>query len=203
MKKYCNLILGLCLMFSCSKSSVEQEQDLCKDAKSVPQITFVKLSNTYSLHKGLLSTYKQDSIAITFKYQDAEADIGTGVGTGFPQQIPNADGINQSVFIDLYKKNTDGTFTKLILTESLNYIIFPVPTQGGITIGGSNSPILIKSISSCNGEITCSYIFEFTILKNFKLALNDKIKFSIILKDRATHYSNVIETTETTLSENP
>jgi hypothetical protein len=101
MKKIYGLVIGVCLMVSCSKSNIEQEQDLCKDAKSVPQITFVKLSNTYALKKSFLGDlYKQNSISVTFKYQDAEADIGTNPF----QKILNADGVNQSMYIDLYKK---------------------------------------------------------------------------------------------------
>ena len=33
MKRIYSLVFGLCVLVSCSKSSVEQEQDLCKDAK--------------------------------------------------------------------------------------------------------------------------------------------------------------------------
>ena len=71
MKRIFSLVIGLYVLVSCSKSSVEQEQDLCKDAKSVPQITFIKLSNTFSNRVNLFGDkVKQDSIAITFKYQD-------------------------------------------------------------------------------------------------------------------------------------
>ena len=199
MKSFFFLAIGICLILSCSKNSVEQEQDLCKEATSVPKITFVKLANTFSNKAYLLGgKIKQDSIAVTFKYQDTEADIGTSAN----QKIVNGDGIDKSVFIDLFKKNTDGTFTKLSLLEPYNFSILPVPTQGGLIIKGSNYPVVITSFSSCSGEITCSMIFEFPFLQNVKLALNDKVKFAITLKDRATHFSNIIETTETTISEN-
>lgn len=201
MKKIYVLVIGVCLIASCSKSSVEQEQDLCKDAKSVPQITFMKLSNTYALKKSLLGDfYKQDSIAVTFKYQDAEADIGTNPN----QNIVNADGSRFSGYIDIYKKNTDGTFTKLVFKESYNFLLLPVPTQGGLVVSASNYPLRITSLSSCSGEITYSMLFDLALL-NFVggLKLNDKIKFQLYIKDRVGNTSNTIETTETTLSENP
>lgn len=69
MKRIYSLVIGVCLLVSCSKSSVKQEQDLCKDTKSVPQITFVKLTDTFSNRINLFGDkVKQDSIAITFKY---------------------------------------------------------------------------------------------------------------------------------------
>lgn len=200
MKLFFIFTISIFSIFSCSKSSVEQEQDLCKDATTIPKISFVKLSNIYSARINFLGfKVKQDSIAVTFKYQDAEADIGTSIS----QKLLNADGINQSVYIDLYKKNTDGTFTKLILAESFNSSIVPVPTQKGVIFTSSNYPFVVTSFSTCSGEITYSTVFELGLLPYLKLALNDKVKFSITLKDRATHFSNIIETTETTISENP
>ena len=69
MKKIYSLVIGVYLMVSCSKSSVEQEQDLCKEAKSVPQITFVKLSNTFSNRVNLFGDkVKQDSIGLQVPY---------------------------------------------------------------------------------------------------------------------------------------
>ena len=200
MKGIYSLIIGLCVLVSCSKSSVEKEQDLCKDANSVPQITFVKLSNTFSNRVNLFGDkVKQDSIAITFKYQDTEADIGTFTA----QKILNADGSIEAFFADILKKNADGTFTKFILKEPLNSSLYPVPTQGNQVIGGSNLPFRLTSLSSCSGEITYSIPFEFGVLFNIGLKLNDKIKFQIYIKDRALHNSNIIETTEATISENP
>lgn len=200
MKRFYSLLIALCVLVSCSKSSVEQEQDLCKDAKSVPQITFVKLSNTFSNRVNLFGyKVKQDSIAITFKYQDTEADIGTFNA----QKILNADGSIEAFFADILKKNADGTFTKLILKEPFNSSLYPVPTQGNQIISGSNLPFRLTSLNSCSGEITYSIPFEFGVLFNIGLKLNDKIKFQIYIKDRALHTSNIIETTETILSENP
>ena len=199
MKRIFSLVMGICLMVSCSKSSVEQEQDLCKDAKSVSQIIFVKLSNTYSNRVNLLGyNVKQDSIAMTFKYQDSEADLGTNIS----QKIVNADGSRETGYVEIFKKNADGTFSKLVFQETLNFSLVPVPTQGGQVVSGSNYPLRITSLSSCSGEITFSTRFELSFLSNIGLKLNDKIKFQIYLKDRALHISNIIETTETTLSEN-
>ena len=200
MKRIYSLVIGVCLLVSCSKSSVKQEQDLCKDTKSVPQITFVKLTDTFSNRINLFGDkVKQDSIAITFKYQDAEADIGTFTA----QKILNVDGSIEAFFADILKKNADGTFTKLILKEPFNSSLYPVLTQGNQVIGGSNLPFRLTSLSSCSGEITYSIPFEFGVLFNIGLKLNDKIKFQIYIKDRALHTSNIIETTETTISENP
>jgi hypothetical protein len=201
MRKIYITIIGLLLIVSCSKSSIEQEQDLCKDAKSVPQITFVKLSNTFFSNRLdiLGNVMKQDSIAITFKYQDAEADIGINPY----QKIFNVDGSKEVYFADILKKNTDGTFTKLILKEPINLSLFPVPTKGGLVVGGSSLPFVITSLSSCSGEITCSLIFSLALLSNIGLKIDDRIKFQIYIRDRALHSSNTIETNETTLSENP
>ncbi len=199
MKRIYSLVIGLCVLISCSKNSVEQEQDLCKDAKSVPQITFLKLSNTYVLYKGLLGTSKQDSIAMTFKYQDVEADLGTDIN----KKIVNANGSRETGYVDIFKKNTDGTFTKLVIKEPFNFNLLPVPTQGGQVIGGTYYPLRITSLSSCSGEITYSIMLYLDLLSNINLKLNDKIKFQIYVKDRAGNTSNVIETTETTISENP
>ena len=166
----------------------------------MPQITFVKLSNTYSNRVNLLGyNIKQDSIAMTFKYQDAEADLGTNSY----KKIINADGSWEVFYADILKKNADGTFTKLILQEPINSSLLPIPTQGGQVIGGSNLPFRLTSMSSCSGEITYRIPFEFGVLYNIGLKLNDKIKFQIYIKDRALHTSNIIETTETTISENP
>ena len=200
MKSFFILAISVCLILSCSKNSVEQEQDLCKDATTIPKISFIKLSNTFSNRVNLFGDrVKQDSIAITFRYQDTEADIGTFTA----QKILNADGSREAFFADILKKNADGTFTKLILKEPFNSSLYPVPTQRNQVIGGSNLPFSITSLSSCSGEITYSISFEFGVLNYIGLKLNDKIKFQIYIKDRALHTSNIIETTETTISENP
>lgn len=205
MKRIYSFVIGVCLMISCSKNSVEQEQDLCKDAKSVPQITAVKLSNIYSLKQSVLGyLYKQDSIAVTFKYKDIEADIGTTANLILANPLVNTDGSRMSGYVNIFKKNVDNTFTKLVLKESYDFIILPVPTQAGLVVIGSNYPLRVVSLSSCSGEITYSMMFELDILNYVGgLKLNDKIKFQIYIKDRAGHISNTIETSETTLSENP
>ncbi|MDZ7900036.1 MAG: hypothetical protein U5N85_18695 [Arcicella sp.] len=201
MKKIYILVIGIFLIASCSKSSIEQEQDLCKDAKSVPQITFVKLSNTYALKKNILDNfYKQDSISVTFTYQDTEADIGTN----FSQTIVNSDGSRFSGYVDIYKKNADLTFTKLVTKESYNFFLSPVNTKSSLEINASNYLVRITSLSSCSGEITYSMLFDLALLEYVGgLKLNDKVKFQLYIRDRVGHTSNIIETSETTLSENP
>jgi hypothetical protein len=200
MKRIYSLIIGACLIVSCSKSSIEQEQDLCKDAKSVPQIAFLKLTNTFLQTVDVLGIpSKIDSISITFKWQDVEADLGTDI----IKKILNSDGSRESILIDLLKKNADGTFSKLLLSESLNIATYPFLTEGKQILGGGSLPYYITTLSSCNGELSFSMRFTLSVLGNIGLKINDKIKFQIYVKDRASHLSNIIETTETTLSENP
>ena len=200
MRNIYGLLIGIFLLASCQKNSIEQEQDLCKSAKSIPQITFIKLSNIFANKVDILGyKYKQDSIAVTLKYQDAEADLGTDVS----KKIVNADGSRETIFVNIFKKNSDGTFIKLILQESINFSLIPVPTVSGKIITGENYPLRVTSFSSCSGEITFSLTFGFFSLNYIGLKIGDKIKFEFYIKDRAGNISNIAETSETTFSENP
>ncbi|MEA5457496.1 hypothetical protein VB796_00500 [Arcicella sp. LKC2W] len=186
---------------ACQKEISTPVESNCKTAASVPQISFLKLSNIYSKKNNFLGyEVKQDSITLTFKFQDSENDIGINPS----EKLFNDDGINQTIFINVLKKNNDGTFSKLSLPEPYNLYLFLPNATTGISPSISNYST-INFFSDCTGEISCSLIFElnFLLLQRINLAQGDKIKFSITLKDRSSHLSNVIETTETTISENP
>jgi hypothetical protein len=202
MKSIIAFILSILFAISCKKDIIVPTETPCNDAISVPQISFLKLSNIYSKkHNFLGYEVKQDSIAVTFKFKDLEGDIGINPS----EKLFNDDGINQTVFINILKKNTDGTFSKLSLPEPYNFYIFLPNSTTGISSSNFNNYSTIKRFSDCTGEISCSLIFELDILilQRINLAQDDKIKFSITLKDRLTHLSNIIETSETTISENP
>lgn len=196
MYKFFLVLISLSTLFACSDSSSVTPSEDCSKATDIPQLTMLTstMTNKTRFEQAFGDVVKIDSVYLKVKYVDKDGDFGLNSQSKTVAFQKMSNGSLYPIKVETLKKNSQGTFDKIIQTISDSYNFPPIPE---INNPENKGYYYSTKLSDCSYEL--AWIMKFAPdmqFPNGKIKVGDIVKFRFIFTDRNGNASNTVETTE-------